>query len=440
MRTARSCLDRLALLSDKLIIVNRPKDFTFLTPMASRPNVLYIVHRIPYPPNRGDRIRSYHLLKFLAERANVWLACLADEPPEQDALGVLNQICRGVRVEMLGPQRWVQAAVSFARGRSATEALFYSRCLRHDIREWCRQVEFDSIVAFCSSTAPYLEIPELQSIPLITDLVDVDSQKFLDYARDSRGLKRLLFQMEGQRLQRLERRLGSRSDLITVVTQTEADIFSSFADPGPLQVVGNGIDLEHYDGTSEGDSAVREEIDCLFVGALDYRPNIDGIRWFCHEVWPLLVRERPEASLTIVGRRPAPVVTDLARLKGVTVHADVPDVRPYYKQARVAVAPLIIARGVQNKVLEAMALRTPVIASPQALDGINLNHGEHAICVDTPGDWVCSIINTLKCPRTRRRLSNSGREFVESNHCWPVCLTPIVPFLNPRGDMSEITP
>ena len=292
-------------------------------------------------------------------------------------------------------------------------------------------MEFDRIVAFCSSTAPYLEMPELQSIPLITDLVDVDSQKFLDFARNSRGLMSMLFRMEGKRLQRVERRLGNKSDLITVVTQTEADIFQSFADSCPLEVVGNGIDLEYY-GNTENSSGAEEETDCLFVGALDYRPNIDGIRWFCQEVWPLLLGEGSGATLRIVGRRPAPSVTDLSNLKGVTVHADVPDVRPYYKQAKVAIAPLIIARGVQNKVLEAMALKTPVVASPQALDGIDLIHDEHAICADTPTDWVRSIKNVLNCLPTRRRLSNSGREFVELNHCWTARLTPIAPLLDLR--------
>ena len=397
--------------------------------MTHRPNILYIVHRVPYPPNRGDRIRSYHLLKFLAEHGNVWLACLADEPPEQDTTDVLKEICEEVQVQYLGPLRWVQAATSFARGRSATEALFFSRRIQQGIRNWCRKIEFDRIVAFCSSTAPYLKIAELQSVPLITDLVDVDSQKFLDFARNSRGLKKLLYRMEGRRLQRVEKRLGSNSEMITVVTQTEADIFRSFADPRPLKVVGNGIDLEYYE-TSKTSTGVGEDTDCLFVGALDYRPNIDGIRWFCQNVWPLLLSERPAATLKIIGRQPAPGVSALSDLKGVTVHANVPDVRPYYKQARLAIAPLKIARGVQNKVLEAMALETPVVASPQALDGIDLVPGEHAVCANSPTDWVRSINDTLNCDRTRLCLGKAGRKFVELNHCWSARLAPIAPLLN----------
>src|SRR6476646_1209173 len=170
-------------------------------------NLLLLTHRVPYPPNRGDRIRSYHLLDFLARQANVYLATLADEPLESGTRQKLESICHRVTIEQLGRSRWLRAAASLAAGGSATEGLFYSPKLRKTLEQWTSEVTFDSVMVFCSSMVQYLDLPGLKNVRTVVDLVDVDSQKFFDYAVTASPPKKWLYKLEGHRLRKLERSL-----------------------------------------------------------------------------------------------------------------------------------------------------------------------------------------------------------------------------------------
>ena len=377
-------------------------------------NILYLVHRVPYPPNRGDRIRSFHLLDFLARRANVYLGTLADEPLESGTLEALHSRCKEVAIERLGRWRWLTAAASLTTGRSATEGLFRSSQLRQALERWTQQVQFDAVVVFCSSMVQYLDLPGLQSVPTIVDLVDVDSQKFFDYAATSRGVKKWLYRWEGRRLRKLESSLPSRVQAITLVSHAEAQIYRGFCPNDRTHAITNGVDLEYFQPSG---TECRPER-CVFVGALDYRPNIDGICWFCKEVWPQIRSARPQATLAIVGRNPDPAVRRLASLPGVEVFGSVPDVRPHLAEATLAVVPLQIARGVQNKVLEAMAMGKPVIASPGAAEGLGVVDGEELLIAIDPKHWTASVCRLLADAALRRRIAEVGRQFVEQQHDW----------------------
>ncbi len=386
--------------------------------MSARPNILFLVHRVPYPPNRGDRIRSYHLLKFLAERADVSLATLADEPLEAGTREKLDSICRRVAIEYVGRSRWLRAAASLARGRSATEGLFRSPRLARTIRAWSRETHFDAVVVFCSSMVQYLDLPELAGVPAVVDLCDVDSQKFFDYAAHARGLKRRLYSLEGHRLRRAECSLPGRVQAITLVSQAEADLYRSFCPNDRTHAITNGVDLDYYQPAATDGRPGR----CIFVGAMDYQPNIEGVLWFCEHVWPQVVAARPDATFAIVGRNPAPAVRRLASLRGVEVIGSVPDVRPYLAEAQIAVIPLLIARGIQNKVLEALAMAKPVIASPQALEGLESNAGVHVLSATSYREWQQQLIELLSLPRLRSALAIRARQFVERRYTWDGCL------------------
>ena len=182
----------------------------------------------------------------------------------------------------------------------------------------------------------------------------------------------------------------------------------------------NGVDLEYFRPTD----AAGDEAGCVFVGALDYRPNIDAACWFCREAWPEIRRRRPDVRLLLVGRKPAAAVRRLAAVPGVEVVGQVPDVRPYLTRAAVAVNPLRIARGLQNKVLEAMAMGKAVVASPQALAGLRRRDEAPALCAATTPEWVEIVANLLDQPERRRRLGAEGRRFVETHHDWAACLSP----------------
>lgn len=404
--------------------------------------LLYLVHRIPYPPNRGDRIRSYHLLRFLAARHNVWLACLSDEPTPDDHLAALEAWCDRVAVIRLGGMsRWLRAAKSLAFGRSASEGLFASTRLSSTIDAWARETKFDAAVAFCSSMVPYLRARSLKNVPAIVDLVDVDSEKWRDYAKTAGLGKRQLFALEGRRVGALEREAASRAAALTTVSDAEASLCRENCAAAPVHGISNGVDLDYF-GTvpplAEPSANLQE---CVFVGALDYRANIDGLAWFCREVWPEVRRQHPKATFTAVGRKPSPVVQRLAELPGVSVAGDVPDVRPYLARAAAVAAPLRVARGIQNKVLEAMAARRPVVASSGALEGIDLEIGRHALRADSPDEWVAGLSRLFTDPQLRIDLAAAGRAFIEAHHSWELRLKPFEDLLAElRRDCRETVP
>jgi sugar transferase (PEP-CTERM/EpsH1 system associated) len=387
----------------------------------ARPRVLYVVHRLPYPPDKGDRIRAFQILRWLSRKAEVDLACLADEPVEAGTMEELGRYAARVAVVPLGGWgRWVRVLGSLLCGRTATQGAFASPGLAALLEEWGRETTYHACLASASSVAPYLRLPALRATPAVVDLVDVDSQKWFDYTSASWPPRSWLYGLEGHRLRRLEQEILSWAQGVVLSSAAEAALFRGFAVGGAVHAVGNGVDLDYFQPGPE-----VAEPRCVFVGALDYRPNVDGVCWFCQEVWPLVIRRRPEARLALVGRRPAAAVRRLASLPGVELVGQVPDVRPYLRQAAVAVVPLRIARGVQNKVLEALAAGRATVASPGALAGVPAVPGEHLLAASSPDDWVDSLERLVREPDLRRELGTAGRRYVEARHRWEQCLHPL---------------
>jgi sugar transferase (PEP-CTERM/EpsH1 system associated) len=268
--------------------------------------------------------------------------------------------------------------------------------------------------------APYLRIDALRDVPAVVDFVDVDSQKWLDYAAADRGARAWLYRLEGARLRRLERAIAGWARAITLVSEAEAVLFRSACDAGPAHVVGVGVET-----TSLRDTVLahaRDGYTCVFTGALDYRPNVDGVRWFCTEAWPEIRRRHPAARIQLVGRRPARSVCRLGRIEGVEVIGPVPDVRPYLEEAAMAIAPIRIARGIQCKVLEAMAMARAVVASPGALTGLNVTPGVHALSASTSSEWIDAVSRLIGDSALRGRIAKAGRAYVEERHRWEDCL------------------
>jgi sugar transferase (PEP-CTERM/EpsH1 system associated) len=394
-------------------------------PDAPRPNVLCLAHRLPYPPDKGDRIRTFHLLQFLAGRARVHLACLADEPVGAEEMAGLERYCERVAIVPVG--RWgrrARALASLARGGTATEGAFDVPQLRAVVRRWACETNFHAALGTASSMVPYLRLKELAGVPVVIDLVDVDSQKWFDYAAAGGGPRAWLHRTEGRRLRRLEQALPTWARAVTLVGEAEAALYRRFAAPGTVRAITNGVDLEYFRPGPEAAGPV-----CVFVGALDYHPNVDGANWFCREVWPQIVCRRPGAKFLLVGRRPAPAVRRLGDLPGVELVGQVPDVRPHVARSAVTVVPLRIARGVQNKVLESLAMAKPTVASPQSLAGLRAEPGAHLLRASSPDEWVEAVLRLFEDRQLCRRLGAAGRHYVEENHCWDRCLGPFVQLL-----------
>src|SRR6185437_4385138 len=348
--------------------------------------VLYLTHRVPFPPDKGDRIRNYHVLRQLARHHCVWLICLADEPIANEACIELNALCERVAVVPVSRGRWLRAGMSLLRGHSISEGAFAEREMRRTIRAWTQEAQFAAAVVSASSLAPYLKVHELSAVPKIVDLVDVDSQKWSDFADHARGPKRWLYRQEAARIRQLERDLPKWTRAVAMVSQAEADVFDAFAGAGAATVAANGVDLDYFSISRESKTSASPS--CVFVGAMDYWPNVDGAVWFAREVWPRLRAKIPDAEFRIVGRKPTPEVMRLAEIPGVQVIGSTPDVRPFIAEASVVVVPLRLARGIQNKVLEAMAMGKAVVAAPPALAALKTEPGTHLLKAATPEEWV----------------------------------------------------
>jgi sugar transferase (PEP-CTERM/EpsH1 system associated) len=386
--------------------------------------ILYLVHRFPFPPDKGDRIRAYHILQFLAKRSPVHLATLADEPVTDEARASLQKLCVNLIIAPLPRTRFIRMLWSLATGRTASEGAFASGYLCDVLKGWCQRFSYRACIISASSLTPYLSLKELQGMPAIVDLVDVDSQKWLDYSAFAQPPLSWIYSLEGRRLRRLESELAVRSRAITLVSDAEADIIRQFVNPGRIEVITNGVDLDYFHPQPEmGDS--RRESTCVFVGTLDYWPNVEAICWFCREVWPGIYRRNDQARLSVVGRRPVKAVRRLQSCPGVDVVGQVEDVRPYYARSAVAVAPLRIARGVQNKLLEALATGKAVVTSPSTMRGLKVEPGKHLLKADSTIEWEEAILRLLNDSPLRNQLGVEGRRFVEEHHRWDRCLEPL---------------
>lgn len=383
--------------------------------------VLYLTHRVPYPPDKGDRIRNFHLLRQMARRGRVWLACLADEPVPPEVTAELERLCERVAIIPVGRGRWVRAGLSLLTGHSISEGAFSEPGLRQLVRDWAKETAFDATVVSASSLVPYLKAPELADVPRVVDLVDVDSQKWRDFADAARGPKRWLYRLEAARIAKLERDLPGWTRAVAVVSRAEADVFDATAGAGTATVAANGVDQEYFRPIE-----YPVEQACVFVGAMDYLPNVDGAVWFARDIWPGIREKFPAAEFRIVGRKPAPEVERLAGLPGVKLIGQVPDVRPFVASAAVAVVPLRLARGIQNKVLEALAMAKPVVAAPPALAALKAVPEKHLLSASTPEEWEAAVGGLFADPGRARELGDAGRRFVGEHHHWEHCLEPLL--------------
>jgi sugar transferase (PEP-CTERM/EpsH1 system associated) len=384
---------------------------------------LYLTHRVPFPPDKGDRIRNYHLLRQLATRARVWLLALADEPVPAETTAELNRLSERVEVVPLGGVgRYVRMAVAAAFGHSLSEGAHWSRPAEAVVRRWAAEAGFAAAAVSMGGLANYLRVPELAGVRRFVDLVDVDSQKWFDFAEAERGPKRWLYRFEGKRLRTQESGLPKWSAAVSIVAEHEAKLFEGFAGTGTATVATNGVDLDYYRPTPDA----TEQKACAFVGALDYLPNVDAAVWFATEVWPRVRERHPDAEFRVIGRKPAPAVRRLGERPGVTVVGQVPDVRPFVASAAVSVNPMRLSRGLQNKVLEALAMGKAVVAAPPALAALRAVPGEHLLAAESPAEWADAVCRLFDDPGRRAALGAAGRRFVEQNHHWDRCLRPLL--------------
>ncbi len=404
-------------------------------------NLLYLVHRLPYPPNKGDKVRSYHLLKHLAGKHRVFLGTFVDDPADEAYIDTVRSLCADVHVARLSP-RW--ARLRSLRGLLADEALtlpyYRDAGLQRWVTETCRSQGIDSAVVFSSAMAQYVR--GMYRVMNLVDFVDVDSAKWTQYAERHRWPMSWIYRREGERLLAFERAVAARSARSFFVTDNEADLFRRLAPECAVRVeaMENGVDADFFSPHEERPSPFAAgELPLVFTGAMDYWPNVDAAVWFVGEILPRLKERWPRARFYVVGRSPAPAVQALAS-PDVVVTGTVPDVRPYLQHAAVAVAPLRIARGVQNKVLEAMAMARPVVASAACAGGVDARPGEAFLTAESVDDFCRAIGDLLANPGRGDTIGAAGRARVIERYSWEANMALIDTYLDPAADLRVNAP
>ncbi len=382
---------------------------------AARPEVLFLAHRIPYPPDKGDKIRSWRLFQHLRARFDVHLGCFVDDPEDLQHRDFLRSQCASALFRRLDPRiARLKSARGFLTGAPLTMPYYRDAAMARWVSA-ARDRGVAAEIAFSSSMAQYIARPREGGIRII-DLCDADSAKWKQYAERRKGLMAMIYAREGRRLAKAEREMIAWSDAAFAVSPEEARVLA--AGQGHPHWYGNGTDTDFFDpdGEDPGGDAPKAEI--VFVGAMDYWANADAAVWFVNECWPAVRASQPHATLAIVGARPVRQVRALAAEPGVAVTGRVRDVRPFLKAARLAVAPMRVARGVQNKVLEAMAMARPVVATPAAAEGIDAAPGEELVIADGADSFARSVCDLLDDAGRRRAIGAAARARILRDYSW----------------------
>ncbi len=389
----------------------------------ARPRLLFLAHRLPFPPDKGDRIRSWHMLARLLRDWEVDLGCLSDDAEDAAHLPYLRDLCAAVECVPVGGR--ASALLRARPGLPLTLGWFHSTALHRWARERLAAGRYDAVFAYSSAMAPYALHPAPNAPRRVLDLVDVDSEKWRAYAAAARPPQRLLWAREARTLLAYERWAATAFDRTLLVSQAECDRFLALAPeaaPG-LAAVDNGVDLARFNPAVAHSNpfAAQSGPAIVFTGTMDYRPNVEAVSWFARMVLPRLADTG--ARFHIVGARPDATVRALAELPHVHVTGRVPDTRPHIAHADAVVAPLFIARGIQNKVLEAMAMSRPVIASSPAFEGVRAVPGRDLLVAD----GVEATEAALRAVLAGRHagLGEAARAAVARGHDWDATLAPL---------------
>jgi sugar transferase (PEP-CTERM/EpsH1 system associated) len=375
--------------------------------------ILYLAHRIPYPPNKGEKIRTFHQIQQLAKNHTIHLFSFVDDPDELSYRSALRKYCASVEVvyRSHGATLFL-AAAGFLRRLPFSVSLFYRKALAEKIIQKVATERFDCIIVSSSSMAQYACL--VPNLPKILDFIDVDSEKWRLYAQLRSFPLASVYQLEAERLARYEERIARVFDHSILSSEAEWHLFRARVTERPVSIISNGVDLQYFSRSGIVATDTSQPT-IIFTGVMDYFPNVDAARYFCRDIFPLVRRTMTDAHFYVVGRNPTPQVRELAKQTNVTVTGTVPDVRPYLARATVAVAPFRLARGVQNKVLESMAMGVPVVA----FKGIAATEQDGIRVANDPRSFAQHVTTFLRGDATLRlRAARQARSYVERHHRW----------------------
>jgi len=382
-------------------------------------NILFLCHRIPFPPDKGEKIRAYHMLAHLAQKHTIHLGAFVEDPAEMRHAARLREMIGGeCHLVPLGAAARLNMAAGLVRGAPLSASYFQSSALAQWTDHILRTRNIESAIVFSTAMAPYLlRQSGFDLRRVIFDMVDLDSDKWRQYAGTASGLLAWIYRREMRTLLALERKAAFSFGATLLVSPHEVNTFAKLAPSvcERLWSVPNGVDLDFFTPErSYPNPFAAGECPIVMTGTMDYRPNVEGALWFANSVFPLVRGRRPEVKFYVVGARPNSEVKKLG-CPTVVVTGQVEDVRPYLAHARAVVAPLKLARGVQNKVLEGMAMAKPVVATAPAVQALDVSSGEELLVADEPANFADNVLAAIDAPS---RIGVKGRLYVERHHQW----------------------
>jgi len=386
--------------------------------------LLYLVHRIPYPPNKGDKIRSYHILSYLAKSFDIYLGAFIDNPSDWQYESELEALCKIVHLVGLNPRRAkIKSLIGLTKGVALTIPYYHSKKMQDWVDLVLDDFNITQAVVFSSAMAQYLSGKKYNGIQRVIDFVDVDSDKWAQYGKKQTWPMSSIYARESQCLLSFERQIAKEFDVNYFVSETEARHFKSLA-PESINKVdhfNNGVDTDYFSPLKVFENPYKNGLKIVtFTGAMDYWANVDAVVWFANAIFPQIVAQNSNCNMYIIGSSPTEQVKSLGKRKNIIVTGRVPDVRPYLSYADISVAPLRIARGVQNKVLEAMAMSCMVVASPEAAEGISANPGTDFVIADNANKFASACLNLLENPNNQ--MCTNARRCIIENYSWPTNL------------------
>ena len=384
-------------------------------------DLLFLVHRIPYPPNKGDKIRSFNWLKHLSTEYRVHLGCFVDDGDDLRHIPALQEFCAETYVVRLNPLVGRLRSLSgLVTGKPLSLPYYRDRGLGTWVREQIEGGSIDAVLVYSGAMAQFLPEEMPAGVRTVCDFVDIDSDKWLQYSNRKSWPMSWVYRREARHMLAVERHVARHTDAHLFVSAAEATMFRTLAPEVADRTthVENGVDTGYFDPGRDYPSPYPEgRRNLVFTGAMDYWPNIDAVVWFAAEVLPLVLEQAPDVCVSIVGARPAAQVTKLQALPGVQVIGAVKEMRPWLAHADVAVAPLRIARWIQNKVLEAMSMAKAVVVTPEGLDGIEAEPGEHLEMAVGPEDFAAAVLRLLD-PVRSAEMGAGARALMQRRFAW----------------------
>ena len=366
-------------------------------------NVLFLTHRLPYAPNRGDRIRAHFLLRALTAVATVRVVSLVHDNEEASHASDLAPSVESTHIARVsGLRNRLRSVLALPGQRPTTHTMLDSPGLEGAITTATR-IRPDVVLAYCSGMARLAMATPLRSYPCVLDMVDVDSEKWRALAKVSNAPFSWIYNREARVLRRFEAEAARFASSTMVVTSRERDSMLDIAPTARIEVVPNGVDVDELCPPS----APSTSSDVVFCGVMNYAPNEKAARLLAVDVWPLVRQQCPDATLSLVGSSPSRAVEALGSAQmGITVTGAVPDVRPYLWRAAIAAAPIFTARGIQNKVLEAVAAGLPTVVTPNLMDSLPDAVRPACVSADSVQAIAAAIVDLLnRKPNERRAMA-----------------------------------